>query len=171
MFCVTEFVHSCRVSWEYNLTRILYVILLHIWLDNVEEENEDEALQEEAAIVIESAFRCFLARRLRAAKKIQAFVRKQKHVRAAKKIQAFVRKQQSRVNLLAWAEILSRDKPNTDEQARALLLQDEADAEAQADKIMRALALADTRLSLSPPAEETKDDEGEYIMCSVYWIC
>ena len=121
--------------------------------------------------MIESAVRCFLAaRRLKyvraAAKKIQAFVRKQKCVRAAKKIQAFVRKQKLRVNLLAWAERLSRDKANTDEQARTLLLlQDEADAEAQADKIMRALALVDARLS--PAAEETKDNEGEYIMCSI----
>ena len=126
--------------------------------------------------MIESAVRCFLAaRRLKyvraAAKKIQAFVRKQKCVRAfqkcvraAKKIQAFVRKQKLRVNLLAWAERLSRDKANTDEQARTLLLlQDEADAEAQADKIMRDLALVDARLS--PAAEETKDNEGEYIMC------
>ena len=122
--------------------------------------------------MIESAVRCFLAaRRLKyvraAAKKIQAFVRKQKCRRAAaKKIQAFVRKQQLRVNLLAWAERLSCAEANTDEQARTLLLiQDEADAEAQADKIMRALALVDGRLS--PAAEETKDYEGEYIMCSI----
>ena len=123
--------------------------------------------------MIESAFRRFLARRLAdkkiAAKKIEAclLARKQKRVRAAKKIQIFVRKQQLRANLLAWAEILSRDKPNTDEQTRALLLQDEADAEAQADKIMRALVLADTRLSLSPPAEKTKEDEGGYHVLSI----
>ena len=114
--------------------------------------------------MIESAVRRFLvARRLKyvraAAKKIQAFVRKQKCRRAAaKKIQAFVRN--------CWAERLSCAEANTDEQARTLLLiQDEADAEAQADKIMRALALVDGRLS--PAAEETKDYEGEYIMCSI----
>jgi hypothetical protein len=165
---------------------------LLLFIFNVGDSNNtsNKITENEAAIVIQCAYRCCIARRWvrhfqefdlwwqaiedKAAFKIQSFIAMvarrssfQKSLRAAKKIQAFIRNQKYRAKLLLW---------------RKLARLEEAHARAKADeqaRIQRDLAEADTFLAqgrasdqeareavsllvIEPAAEEAKDDEGKY---------
>ena len=114
-----------------------------------------------------------------AAFKIQSFIAMvarrssfQKSLRAAKKIQAFIRNQKYRAKLLLWRKLARLEEAHArakaDEQARILRELTEADTflaqgRASDQEAREAVSL----LVIEPAAEEAKDDEGKY----AYHVC
>ena len=111
-----------------------------------------QAIEDKAAFKIQS-FIAMVARR-------SSF---QKSLRAAKKIQAFLRKQKYRAKLLLWRKLA-----RLEEAARIQRELAEADTFfAQGPASDQEAREAESLLGIEPAAEEAKDNEGKYhIMCA-----
>jgi len=122
----------------------------HCLPDNVDDASQPDAQVNAAAIKIQSFFRMLLVlkelwfnRFNQAATKIQSFIRKQK----AKALFIILRKSKASVKIQSFFR---------KQKAIALLI-----------SLRESKALADaSALALVDAAEDTKENEGEYIMCS-----
>ena len=96
----------------------------------------------------------------------------QKSLRAAKKIQAFIRNQKYRAKLLLWRKLARLEEAHArakaDEQARIRRELAEADTFfVQGPASDQEAREAESLLGIEPAAEEAKDNEGKYhIMCA-----